>query len=165
MDAIRGAQCKVLGPQEGAEGGGWAERSLERHPCLRTSRLRPRGGDMATTPRPREPRRHPFPGRHYPPAPRGRGLLPLPTLPALPGPHSPPAAVAARRPGPRHSRLPRLQRLLPCGVLPHPLPAERAERDPSRAGPSGLEHVGPLRPEPEATPRPTSRRCWSLSRL
>lgn len=39
---------------------------------------------MATTPRPRGPRRHPFPGRRCPPAPGGRGLLPLPTLPPFP---------------------------------------------------------------------------------
>lgn len=39
---------------------------------------------MATTPRPRGPRRHPFPGRRCPPAPGGRGLLPLPTLRPFP---------------------------------------------------------------------------------
>lgn len=132
---------------------------------LRRSRLRPRGGDRATTPRPRGSRRRPFPRQPLSPGAGGAGSTAPPHAPAPPGPHSPPAAVPVRRPGPRHSRLPRLQQLLPCPVLPHPLPAERAERDPSRAGSSGLEHVGPPRPEPEATARPASGPCWSRSRL
>lgn len=84
MDEIRGAQCMSAGPRRGRKEVVAGQRSLERHPCLRTSRLRPRGGDMATTPRPRGPRRHPFPGGRCPPAPGGRGLLPLPTLPPFP---------------------------------------------------------------------------------
>lgn len=86
MDAIRGAQCMSASPQRGRKEVA-GQRSLECHPCLRTSRLWPRGGDMVTTPRPRGPRRHPFPGRRCPPAPGGRGLLPLPML--LPFPPRP----------------------------------------------------------------------------
>lgn len=95
MDAIRGAQCVSAGPGRGRKEVA-GQRRLERHPCVRTSRLRPRRGDRATTPKPRGPRRHPFPGRRCPPAPGGRGLRPLPTLP--PCPASLPARCVARSP-------------------------------------------------------------------
>lgn len=156
---------RVRRPREGEERGGWAEKQPGAPPVYEgpgSSRRemigpqRPGHGDPAAAP---------SLGSRYPRAPGGAGSTAPPHAPAPPGPHSPPAAVPVRRPGPRHSRLPRLQRLLPCPVLPHPLPAERAERDPSRAGSSGSEHVGPPRPEPEATARPASGPCWSQSRL
>lgn len=162
MDAIRGKQCVSAGPGRERKEVAGQRSSPERHP---STKVRPPGDDRATTPRPWGSRRRPFPRQPLSPGAGGAGSTAPPHAPAPPGPHSPPAAVPVRRPGPRHSRLPRLQRLLPCPVLPHPLPAERAERDPSRAGSSGSEHVGPPRPEPEATARPASGPCWSQSRL
>lgn len=149
--------------------GGGGRRWLSREDAwsttrLRTSRFRLRGGDRAIPPRSWGPRRRPFPRQPLSPDAGGAGSTAPPHAPAPPGPHSPPAAVPVRRLGPRHSRLPRLQRLLPCTALLHPLPAKRAERDPSRAGPSGSEHVGPPCPEPEATACPASGPCWSRSR-
>lgn len=131
-------QCKSSGPRRGRKVVA-GQRSLERHPRLGTSRLRPRGGDLATTPRPRGPRRHPFPGRRCPPAPRGRGLLPLPTLPPFPGPHSPPAAVPARPARSPTLTSPAAPAAPPLPGAPPPTPGRK-----SRAGSEsrGAQRVG-----------------------
>lgn len=69
----------------GGRGKRWLGREAARSATrLRRSRLRPPGGDRATTPRPWGSRRRPFLGSRYPRAPGGRGLQPLPTLPPRP---------------------------------------------------------------------------------
>lgn len=90
-------QCKSSGPRRGRKVVA-GQRSLERHPRLGTSRLRPRGGDLATTPRPRGPRRHPFPRQALSPGAAGAGSAAPPYAPALPGP-SLPARCGAGSPG------------------------------------------------------------------
>ena len=107
-----------------------------RHPFPRTVRF-PRGSRGAGSPTPPPPRR----------------LAPL--SPLRPGPAQPPALTAPTAPA-----APPLPRL-----LPHPLPAEAAPPDPSRAGPGGSEHVGLLRPEPETALRSAPSPPWGLSRL
>lgn len=147
-EAIGGTDCHSAGP--GGSGGRRLEEQGSRARPLRLRRvwLGPQETRRAPRLSPASTRRPPFLWTaRFLQAPGG-GI-------SGPSPSSPPYPARANRPGPPALTAPAAPAAPPLpGALPHPLRTETARSDTSRARPNGWEHVGPLRPEPEAAASP-----------